>query len=133
LKQQIQIGSTSVFYTEQGCYSVFADGLVYGAHPHWAMPHYSVIAHRCGYGDDLLAYCQEHEVCHHIVGQWITGGGSKVIRALAQGQAPDLAEAVPEEVLAQTFQRWLRANERPIVADVDWDGLKARALALLEG
>jgi hypothetical protein len=36
-------------------------------------------------------------------------------------------------VLTQTFQRWLRAHERPIVADVDWDQLKARAITLLDG
>jgi hypothetical protein len=37
-----------------------------------------------------------------------------------------------EEIAAQTFQRWLRANERPIVSGVDWDRLKAEALELLD-
>jgi hypothetical protein len=36
-------------------------------------------------------------------------------------------------VAAQTFQRWLRANERPICSGLDWDGLKRDALDLLNG
>jgi hypothetical protein len=32
---------------------------------------------------------------------------------------------------AQTFQRWLRANERPILGGVDWDDLKRDALCMM--
>lgn len=40
-------------------------------------------------------------------------------------------ESVEEEIAAQVLQRWLRANERPIVSGVDWDAMKRDALELL--
>jgi len=127
----IQIGNATVTYTPEGAVSTYPNGTSYGAHPH-DNHHYHVIAHRCGYGDDILAYAREHEVCHHIVGCWIKGGGSDVIGPLARSVEPEPLAALFEECLVMTFQRWLRANERPIIAGVDWDGLKARALAALD-
>ena len=38
----------------------FKDGATCTAVPSMS-PHYHVIAHRCGYGDDLGRYCYEHE------------------------------------------------------------------------
>lgn len=128
----VQIGDATVTFTPEGAVTTYADGASYGAHPH-ETHRYHAIAHRCGYGDDILAYCREHEVCHHMAGLWITGGGSNVIGPLAQGIEPDPIEALHEELLVVTFQRWLRANERPIIGGVDWDGLKTRALAVLDG
>lgn len=128
----IQIGNATIIYTDEGCFTRYPDGTAYGAHPH-DTHHYHVIAHRCGYGDDILAYAREHEVCHHIVGLWIKGGGSDVIGPLAHGIEPNQLEAVMEEALVMTFQRWLRANERPIIGGVNWDDLKRRALEALDG
>lgn len=128
--QAIRIGPATVTYTQEGCFTSYDDGTSYGAHPH-DTHHYYVIAHRCGYGDDVLAYAREHEACHHIVGHWIKQGGSDVIGPLAHGVQPDPVKAVMEEAMTMIFQRWLRANERPIIGGVDWDGLKVRALTLL--
>jgi len=128
----IQIGTATVEYTPDGCVTRYQDGSSYGAQPH-DTHHYHVIAHRCGYGDDILAYCREHEVAHHITCEWIVGFPSHVISSLAAGQEPHQGVAVLEEMAAHTFQRWLRAGERPIIGGrVDWDALKARALALLD-
>jgi hypothetical protein len=32
---------------------------------------------------------------------------------------------------AQTLQRWIRANEEPIIGGVDWRGLKGHAIGLM--
>lgn len=127
----VRIGRVEVIYTHEGCFTRYEDGATFGAHPH-DTHHYHVIAHRCGYGDDILDYAREHEVCHHIVGLWIKGSGSDVIGPLAHGIDPDPVKATLEEALTMTFQRWLRANERPIIGGVDWDGLKRRALEALD-
>lgn len=127
----IQIGTATVHYTAEGCASRYPDGTSYGAHPH-NTAHYHVISHRCGYGDDILAYCREHEVAHHIVSEWIVGHPSHVIWSLAHGDEPHHGVGTIEEMAAQQFQRWLRANELPIIGGVDWGGLKQRALALLD-
>ena len=120
-----------VEYTPEGCITYFADGSSVGAHPHPEMPHYSVVAHRLGYGDDLYRYCVEHEVAHSLIGEHFLNGPSVVLWALAHGSEAARYAVVCEEVLAQTLQRWVRANEQPIVGGVDWFGLKARALEVL--
>ena len=140
----IRIGTATVAYYPEGAFTTYPDGTSYAAQPH-CTPHYDEIAERCGYlewepGDGLaeplararLAYCREHEACHHIVSEWIGGAASKVLWPLAHGCEPDAFDAVQEEALTMTLQRWLRANERPIIGGVDWDGIKARALALLD-
>ena len=127
----IRIGTASLGKYEAGCFTRYDDGSSYGAHHH-ETPHYYVIAHRCGYGDDLARYCYEHEGCHHFAAEWIGGYTSKVLWPLAHGRDPHPVDAVFEEAMAMTLQRWLRANERPIIGGVDWDGLKQRALALLD-
>jgi len=127
----IQIGTATLALTEQGCVSSYPDASSYGAYPH-NTPHYHVIAHRCGYGDDLRRYCVEHEAAHHIVSEWIVGHPSHVIWSLAHGDEPHQGVATLEEMAAQQFQRWLRANERPSIGGADWDDLKHRALVLLD-
>jgi hypothetical protein len=118
-------------WTPQGCTTFFEDGTEVSAWPHPDMPHYHVIAHRLGYGDDLLAYCREHEAAHLFVEERLHNRPSRVLWALAHGQRISGCDAGYEEMAAQQFQRWLRANERPIVSGVDWDGLKRDALGLL--
>lgn len=126
----MQIGTATLTFYPEGAFTSYADGTSYAAQPH-DTHHYAVIAHRCGYGDDILAYAREHEACHHIAAEWICGWTSKVLWPLAHGREPDPYDAISEEALTMTFQRWLRANERPIIGGVNWDGLKGRALALL--
>lgn len=126
----VRIGNATVTYTADGAFTSYPNGTGYAAQPH-DTHHYHVIAHRCGYGDDILAYCREHEVCHHVVGLWIKGGGSDVLGPLAHGIEPDATAALLEEALVMAFQRWLRANERPILGGVDWDDLKRRTLAAI--
>jgi len=127
----IELRYATVSYTENGCVSWFKDGKFWGAHPH-DTHHYAVIAHRCGYGDDLLAYCREHEVCHHLITEWLYDGPSPVIWGLAHGEEMPAYHAALEEMGAQTLQRFIRANERPIIGGVNWDGLKTYALSKLE-
>jgi hypothetical protein len=101
------------------------------ARPH-KTPHYHVIAHRCGYGDNVSRYCIEHEFAHCFVEERLFGRPSQVLWGLAHHQPVTTSLALYEEATAQMFQRWLRANERPILAGVDWDGLKRDALELLD-
>jgi hypothetical protein len=117
-------------WTDDGAESVFAGGRSWATQPH-ETHHYFVIAHRCGYGDDVLAYAREHDFCHHFVAERLRGQVSQVLAPLAFGREPDPGAALFEEMGVQLFQRWLRANERPILGGVDWDGLKREALALI--
>jgi hypothetical protein len=142
----ITLPHATVTYTPEGCVSTFADGTSYGAHPH-DTPHYDEIARRCGYlgahrwghlhpwlsADARLAYCREHEVFHHSVGEHFYGRVSPVLWALAHGRDVSPEEAALEEAMVMTLQRWVRAGERPIIGGVDWDGLKRQALGLLDG
>lgn len=141
----MRIGTATLTYYPDGAYTSYDDGTSYAAQPH-DTPHYDEIAERCGYAwplsrrqptgqqraDARLRYCREHEACHHIVAEWIGGHTSRVLWPLAHGREPVPFEATAEEALAMIFQRWLRANERPIIGGVPWDDLKARALALLD-
>jgi hypothetical protein len=52
---------------------------------------------------------------------------------MAHKQSIPGSQAAVEELTTQAFQRRVRANEQPIVADVDWDRLKREALMLLDG
>lgn len=114
-----------------GCWTAFPDGTGFGATPHPEMHHYSVIAHRLGYGDDHLAYCVEHEAIHNFLEDRLHDRPSQVIWALAHGKPLSGRAAAYEEMAVQTFQRFLRSNERPILSGVDWDSLKREALQLL--
>jgi hypothetical protein len=130
--RRISLCFATVEYTAEGCVTRFDDGASFGALPH-DTHHYAVIAHRTGYGDDLLAYCREHEVCHLIAEEALRGRPSAILWGLAHGQPVAPLEAVYEELAAQALQRWLRANERPIIGGVDWDEIKRYALAKLDG
>ena len=56
---------------------------------------------------------------------------SRVIWALAHGTVLSGPESSYEELAAQALQRFLRAGERPIISGIDWDGIKEKALDLL--
>jgi hypothetical protein len=121
----LQLRYCSIEWTEAGARTVFPDGAETTAWPHPEQPHYHVISHRCGYGDDVLAYAREHELAHALVGEEILREPSHVLDSLAHGVTPDRGLAVVEEMAVATLLRWVRANERPIIADWDWDALKA--------
>jgi hypothetical protein len=126
----IQLAHCRIEMTPWGCVTRFPDGAEIGAYPHETC-HYAVIAHRCGYGDDLLAYCQEHELAHALTQEFLHDRPSPILWALAHGKTPTGKEAAEEEMFAQAFQRWCRAQERPIIGGVPWDDWKARFLALV--
>jgi hypothetical protein len=126
----ITLANAVVQFTEQGCVTTFADGASWGALPH-DTPHYHVIAHRCGYGDDLLSYCREHEICHLVVEECLHDRPSRILWGLAHGEPIGPAEAAYEEMAAQTLQRFIRAAERPIIGGIDWDGIRDFALTKL--
>lgn len=130
--RSVKLARVTVEPYDDGAFSVFDDGSSYAALPHWNDTHYYVIAHRCGYGDDLLRYCREHEVFHHVVGEEFFGGVSPVIWALAHGGDIDPARAALEEMAVAALQRFVRAAERPIIGGVEWDRIRARCLALLD-
>lgn len=120
----------SLEFTDEGAVTHYDDGASWGAYPHPEQLHYHVIAHRCGYGDDLLAYCQEHELAHHVVAEAF-GSPSLVLFALAHGDEPGPAIAAAEESLAINLQRYVRTNEHPMVDGFPWEQARDRFLALL--
>jgi hypothetical protein len=120
-----------IWWTDFGCTVRMNDGGEdVSAWPHQTAD-YNLIAHRCGYGYDILAYCREHEFCHLFVEQEFHRRPSFILHSLANGYVPSGREAAYEELMAQSFQRFLRANERPMIGGVKWDDLKARALHML--
>lgn len=121
-----------------GCTTRFLDGAHYEAQPHHT-DDYSAIATRCGYRGVLAAerlrYAREHDFCHSFVAERIGGEDHSVcpiLWTLAHGKHLPPVNAARTEALVQMFQRWLRADERPILIDgIDWWGMKRDALALL--
>lgn len=114
-------------YTDYGAKTIFRDGAEASTWPH-DDHHYHVIAHRCGYGDDILAYCREHDLAHIVAAEEFNNMPSCVLNAQAHGREPHTGLALQEEVAAQVIQRWVRARERPIIANFDWDRLRMRFL-----
>jgi hypothetical protein len=118
--------------TDFGCISTFADGAVLPSQAHYT-PHYYVVSHRTGCGDDVVAYAFRHDFVHHFLAERLLDKPSPALWGAAHGNPVSPGEAAIEESAVMTFQKWLHANERPIIGPgVDWDALKAEALALLE-
>src|ERR1041385_9361001 len=114
----------SIDWTPTGCLTKFKDGTEIASFPH-DIPHYYVIAHRTGYGDDLLRYCREHDFFHSYCEQFFHDRPSPVLWSLAHGGEVENSDY--EEIAVQTCQRWVRTGERPIVGTVDWDRFKQDA------
>lgn len=133
--RRIELQHCAVEFTSWGCITLFRDPktIEVGAWPHPEMPDYQEVTRRLGYGDDCLRYCQEHEFMHSFLAEWLYGEPSKVLYALARSTLPRKGDSVLEEVTTQVAQRWVRVGERPVVGWCDWDGLKRRALELLDG
>lgn len=121
----------TVEYVSDGAVTSFEDGTQFGALPHPDLPHYHVIAHRCGYSDDLLAYCREHEVCHMLVEEALHDRSSRILWGLAHDAPLPPHEAAYEEMMAQALQRFVRAAERPIIGGIYWDAIRALTLSKL--
>lgn len=120
----------SVVWHERGVLTTFYDGTETLAWPHSEDPHYSVIAHRCGYRDDLLTYCREHDFVHSFLADRLHGAVSRVLWTQTHEREPLLTYDVVE-ALVQTFQAFLNANIEPILAGVEWDWLRQEARELL--
>lgn len=124
----IELRFAALEYTPDGAVSHFNDGSSYGALPH-DTSHYHALAHRLGYDGDILRYCREHELSHHVVAEGF-GCHSLVLWALAHGEQPTPMIAAAEESLALNLQRYARTNENPFVDGCNWPALKARFLQL---
>jgi hypothetical protein len=127
----IKLRYCEVTFLEWGAVTRFPDGAEVPAIPHDTHS-YHVIADRLGYGTDVLAYCQHHEFCHHLFCQEVMNEPSYVLKTIANGGRPHKSKSVPEEICAQALQGWIMAGIRPIVGQVDWDGLRQTALRLLD-
>jgi hypothetical protein len=128
---RIQLAHARIERTAYGCCSTFADGAVLPSQAHWT-PHYYVVSHRTGNGDDVVAYAFHRDFAHHFLAERLLGKPSPALWGAAHGKPVTPGEAAIEEAAVMTFQRWLHANERPIIGPgVDWDSLKADALAML--
>lgn len=117
--------------TPRGCITRFDDGSECASHDHPNDPHYRVISHRTGYGDDTARYALEHDVCHLLIEEALYGRPSRILHGLALGVPLHPKASVYEEMAAQSLQRWIRANERPIIGGVNWDALKDHAIRTL--
>jgi hypothetical protein len=128
--QVIRLPTAEVEFTDFGCTTRFDDGAHWESFPHDTHHRYYVASHQCGYGDDILSYCRFHDAAHIFV-SWRILKKPSLLYALAHGDTVNSADGIPEEVLTQTFQKWVHANQEIIVADEDWHGLKCDFLALL--
>lgn len=111
-----------------GALTQFHDGTQWGAHPH-DQPHYWHLAFAYGHEGDVFAYCQHHELAHHVVAEGF-GSHSLVLWALAHGEEPTPMIAAAEEALAMNLHRYSLTGQPPFVAGADWPALKQRFLEL---
>lgn len=130
---KLDLKHCSVEWTPLGSTVSFPNGEHCGSRPHRDNFHYRVISHRLGYGDDVMAYCREHDLAHALLSEEFADGPPIALLETAKyGAALDVGYNIMEECTAHVLQRWIRANERPIIGNCDWDGLKARFLQCVE-
>jgi len=127
----IRLQHCTIERTEFGCVTRFVDGSYVNSIPHPNDQHYCVIAHRCGYSDDIHKYCFEHDFAHLVVSEWLYARPSPILWGLAHANGLNGHDAALEEIGVQSFQRWMRASEQPIVGGVDWFAMRHAALKLL--
>lgn len=111
---------------------VFTDGVFNQMNLDWG-EHREADAREAGYGADWRRFAIEHDLAHHIVADAM---GWPWSFALHDGDGTlDLKDAPApiqqEEAIVVALQRFLRAGERPIIAGVDWDGLRKRAMEVM--
>lgn len=120
----IELRFANLELTPEGAVTYFPDGTAWGARPH-DEPHYHYLAYRYGYDGDILAYCQAHELIHHLIGEAFNSH-SLVLWALAHGEQPTPMVSAAEEALAHTLHRYIMLAEPPLIEHVDWSLLKHR-------
>jgi uncharacterized protein YegP (UPF0339 family) len=86
------------------------------------MAHYQYLAFAYGHEGDTLAFCQHHELAHHVLSESF-GSHSLVLWALAHGEQPTPMIAAAEESLSMNLHLYVMTN---ILPHVDRVGL-ARA------
>jgi hypothetical protein len=111
-----------------GATTRFPDGCEWGAYPH-DKPHYWHLAYAYGHEGDVFAYCQHHELAHHLVAEGL-GSHSLVLWSLAHGEKPSRMISAAEEALAMALHRYAMTGAPPLIDGVDWSALKARFLSL---
>jgi hypothetical protein len=131
VQRVISLRFARLVFTEHGAVSEFNDGSSWGAHPH-DEPHYHHLAFAYGHEGDVFAYCQHHELAHHVVAEGF-GSHSLVLWALAHGEKPTPMIAAAEESLAMNLHRYAMTGEPPFVDGVDWQALRARFIELAHG
>lgn len=125
----IQLKFCSVEWTTFGARTVFADGLECSTWPHDSED-YRLIADRLGYGFDTLAFARDHDLAHACVSEWVHDQRSPTLYAVAQGQSLPWTATLFEELAAQTLQRLVRQNVRPVAGGFDWGEWRTRFLDL---
>jgi hypothetical protein len=128
--QRVKLRFASLEFTPEGAVTRFPDGSSWGALPH-DEGHYAYLAYRYGHDGDTLAYCQAHELAHHLICEAF-GCHSPVLWALAHDEQPAPMIAAAEEALAHTLHRYAMTGEPALIEGVDWRALKARFLGLLD-
>lgn len=127
----IQLRFARLQFTPDGAVTHFDDGSRWGALPHPEMPHYQHLAFAYGHDGDTLAYCQHHELAHHVLCEGF-GSHSLVLWALAHGEQPTPMVAAAEESLAMNLHLYAMTNEYPFVDRINWHALRHRFLGLLD-
>lgn len=126
----IELRNASIQFTPEGATSYFDDGTEWGALPH-DKPHYHHLAYAYGHEGDTLAYCQIHELCHHLIAEAFCQH-SPVIWSLAHGEQPTPMIAAAEEALVQALHRYAMTGVPPFIEGVDWNGLRGRLRELVQ-
>jgi hypothetical protein len=114
----------------------FPDGSGYGATPDFSnegATRYARRSARLGY-DSVDQFCFVHEFCHSFLAQELWGSTSPVLWSLAHKRKP--FGTAGEESVVLHFQEFMNGCLEDDVMeaadeDVDWYGLRAKALRLL--
>lgn len=112
----------------------FPDGSGYGAQPDYSdegAARYADLARRLGY-DTVDEYCFVHEFTHSFLEQELNFRPSPVLSALAHKRR-HTDHTVYEECLVLAFQAFMHGGAEmwATAPDIDWYGLRAKALSLL--
>jgi hypothetical protein len=119
----------TIEWTEDGAATTFNGNVRCPSFPHPEQPHYHVIAHRCGCGDDVRQYCRDHELAHVLLSEVFQHcAPASLLETAVYGKAQDWGTNMLEECTAHVLQRWVRCNERPIIGRCDWDSIKRKFL-----
>jgi hypothetical protein len=121
----------TVSFYDHFAWTQFPSGQGWGAVPS-DDPSYRALAARLGYGDDILAYCLEHDFLHSFLEQEVFQRPSPILYALAHDVPPPPTTCY-EEALVQLFQGFLRNNWDMTAThpDIDWCVIRTKAVIFL--